>query len=108
MIEQARNKNYISEDIWRKIDTIFENQIFNGFKLNNKDFTVFEKLAGILIDLKFDEIQALNYAFIMRLIPILLTLEKNASPSFRGDVIDIFDNVLEDRAEATIKAYRNS
>lgn len=108
MIDQARNKNYVSEDIWRKLDIIFDNQLFNDFKLNNKDVLVIEKLIAILIDMKFDEIQSLNYVFIMRIIPLLLIVERNSSPSFRQQAIEIFDKALEDKIEVAIKAYRNS
>lgn len=108
LIDRARNQYFIEEDIWRKIDTIFDNQVFNDFKLSNKDVATIEKLSSVLMDLKFDMIQSLNYSFILRLIPILLVLEKKNSPSFRQTVIELFDNALEDKVEATIKTYRNS
>ena len=108
LIDASKNKYYLPEEIWKKMDRIFNNEIFFNFKLNNKHLTVCEKLVGILMELKDDENQALNSIFIMKIIPILLSIESDYNPSFRHNIVELFENEFDDRLESAIRYYKNS
>lgn len=109
LINNSRNKEFLNEEVWRKIDSFFDDKIFGDFKLDNRHLVQAEKLSSLLLHYKFDDIQSLNYMFILKLIPIISYLEKtNNRPSFKQEVIDLLEKLFEDRTENTVKALRNS
>ena len=109
--ERARNQFVISEDIWKKIDSL-EKRVkvaSPAFAIGNKMCVTFERFAAALMAAGVDVKQSVDVAMAVKLLPALVLAVSDKKTDDSGSLSDMFDVVFgDDDMSKCVEVLKNS
>lgn len=107
-IKENREKYYIDEDNWKKLDDIEEDLAnIEEFVVDNRMTLAFEKMSSIMIEAGSDLTEVLDYAIAMRIVPYIKLMKsyKNAmdESNFKNIIVN---HVGDDTISVTERALK--
>ena len=107
-IKENREKYFIDEDNWKKLDDIEEDLAnIEEFAIDNRMTLAFEKMSSIMIEAGSDFTEVMDYAIAMRIVPYikLMNSYKNAmdESNFKNIIVN---HVGDDTISVTERALK--
>ncbi len=102
LLRNARETNYLSEELWKKIDDFTEDTMFNDFYIDSRTLNVCEKIIAVMLSSGADSNDALNSVFKMRIIPMLKRTKAYKENHGDKNIIDLLEKIFEDRLDNVI------
>ena len=103
LLRNAKEVNYLNEDLWKKMDDFCESSIFDDFYIDSRSLNICERIVAVMLSCGADQNDALNSMFKMRVIPMLKRTK--AYKENHGDkvIIELIEKIFEDRLDNAIK-----
>ena len=102
LLRNAREVNYLNEEIWKKIDDFSEDSMFDDFYIDSRTLNVCEKIIAVMLASTADSNDALNSIFKLRIIPMLKRTKAYKENHGDRNIIELIEKIFEDRLDNTI------
>ena len=102
LLRNSREVNYLSEELWKKIDDFSEDSMFDDFYIDSRTLNVCEKIIAVMLASTADSNDALNSIFKLRIIPMLKRTKAYKENHGDRNIIELIEKIFEDRLDNTI------